>query len=55
MPKKKEPPRTREEQDRAFKEMARARGADESGKAFEVAMKKIAAGSRSSIKRKPHA
>ncbi len=41
MPKKKEPPRTREEQERAFKEAARARGADESGKAFEAAMKKI--------------
>jgi hypothetical protein len=42
MPKKKEPARTRQEQERIFKEAARASGADVSGKSFESAMKKIA-------------
>ena len=41
MPKKKEPARSREEQERIFKEAARASGADESGKSFQEAMKKI--------------
>jgi hypothetical protein len=49
MPKKKEPPRTREEQERVFKETARARGADESGKAFDAALRKIL-----SAKQAPH-
>jgi hypothetical protein len=51
MPKKKEPPRSREEQERAFKEAARKIGADESGTAFEVAMKKIVATSKSAVKK----
>ena len=42
MPKKKERPRSREEQERAFKEAAKASEADETGKAFDAAMKKIA-------------
>ena len=54
MPKKKERPRSREEQARAFKEAARASGADETGKAFDVAMKKIAAaGAKASRSSKP--
>jgi len=43
MPKKKEPPRTRAEQERIFKEAAKASGADESGKKFEAAMKRVIA------------
>ncbi len=43
MPKKKEPPRTRAEQERIFKEAAKSVGADESGKKFEAAMRKITA------------
>ena len=42
MPKKKEPARSREEQERIFKEASRASGADVSGKSFEAAMKIIA-------------
>lgn len=43
MPKRKEPERSREEQESAFNEAARKSGADLSGKSFEAAMKKIAA------------
>jgi hypothetical protein len=43
MPKRKEPERSREEQERRFKAAAKASGADVSGKQFESAMKKIAA------------
>ena len=52
MPKKKEPPRSREEQERAFKEAARKSGADESGKAFEAAMKKILSAKQATQKTK---
>ena len=41
MPKKKERPRSREEQERIFKQAAREHGADESGKLFERALGKI--------------
>ncbi|MBY0561564.1 hypothetical protein [Hyphomicrobium sp.] len=43
MPKRKEPERSREEQERIFKEAAKKSGADVSGKSFASAMKKIAA------------
>ena len=41
MPKRKEPERSREEQERIFKQAAREHGADESGKSFSDAIKKI--------------
>lgn len=44
MPKRKEPERSREEQEKRFKAAAKASGADLSGKPFESAMKKIAEG-----------
>lgn len=46
MPKKKEPARSREEQERIFKQVAREHGADESGKAFEKAIRKITAATK---------
>jgi hypothetical protein len=50
MPKKKGRPRSREEQERIFKEAAKASGADVSGKPFEAAMNKIAGAARSESK-----
>jgi hypothetical protein len=53
MPKRKEPERSREEQEKRFKEAAKQSGADLSGRSFEAAMKKIAAGARGRQSQKP--
>lgn len=53
MPKRKEPERSREEQERRFKAAAKASGAELSGKPFDSAMKKIAAAAASKREKKP--
>ncbi|CAA2141038.1 hypothetical protein [Hyphomicrobium sp. ghe19] len=52
MPKRKEPERSREEQERIFKEAAKQSGAELSGKHFEAAIRKIAASAKAAVRTK---